>query len=153
MRNLCSWPWSSLHSQRRVPTWILGDKIPPKPLIFLFDGIRFPTKSSGTWEMHRVQRLSIPIGTELVSIRMMLSIHGVLVVLAVIAMAVKQVASGFVIDELCIKSFTQFPSLFFFGQYFIFPISFTYLKLLLSLFVHLLFMSFLLFLPCIGSSI
>ena len=49
--------------------------------------------------MHREQRLLIHIGTESVSIQMMLSILGVLVVLAVIYMAVKQVESGFVIDE------------------------------------------------------
>ena len=103
--------------------------------------------------MHREQRLSIPIGTDLVSIRMMLSILGMLVLLEVIAMAVKQVASGFVIDELRIKSLTQFLSFFFFGQYFIFPIPFNYLMLRLRLFVHLLFMSFFLSLHCIGSEI
>ena len=102
--------------------------------------------------MHREHRLSIPIGVDSVSIQTTLSILGVLVVLAVIAMAVKQLAIGFVIDELSIKSFTHWPSLFFLEQYLIVPICLKCLRLLLSLFDHLLFVSFL-FSFCMGSAI
>ena len=107
IKNLCSCPWSSYHSHKRVPVLILGWITSPKPLIYLLDSLSWPTKYSAMCEMHRVHLLSIPMVAEYISIWNTLSFRGVEVLVG-IDITGKKLIGGIVIDGfVIIKSLNQ----------------------------------------------
>ena len=133
---LCSCPWSSSHLHKRVPVLILGLITPPNPLIFIFDYLSSPMKSSAMCEMHREHLLSIPMVADSVSILNTLSFLGVEVLVG-IAIKGNQLIGGIVIDEFfTIKSFAQAPIFNFLVLYLILPLFSIHLIFFLIFLTH-----------------